>query len=109
MLSAAPTNVSLTMPTMRTSIWWSICAKSLPISRRRLRPAKSTLRHPKQLHLGRIARFWWGLIINELVLNAGRYAYPDSPDGTIWVRLLLQPDKQQVLISVRDEGVGLPP
>ena len=49
-----------------------------------------------------------GLIINELVLNAGRYAYPDSADGMIWVRVMRQPDKRQVLISVRDEGIGLP-
>jgi two-component sensor histidine kinase len=50
-----------------------------------------------------------GLIINELVSNAGKYAYPDCPSGTIWVRLLLQSDNQAILMSVRDEGVGLPP
>ncbi|HUN98708.1 MAG TPA: histidine kinase dimerization/phosphoacceptor domain -containing protein [Bradyrhizobium sp.] len=49
-----------------------------------------------------------GLIINELVSNAGKHAYPDRPSGTIWVRVLLQSDKQTVLISVRDEGVGFP-
>jgi two-component sensor histidine kinase len=49
-----------------------------------------------------------GLIITELVSNAGKYAYPDCPDGPIWVRVLLQSDKQAILISVRDEGVGLP-
>lgn len=49
-----------------------------------------------------------GLIINELVSNAGKYAYPDRPSGTIWVRVLLQSGKQTVLISVRDEGVGFP-
>jgi two-component sensor histidine kinase len=46
------------------------------------------------------------LVINELVLNAGKYAYPDSPGGAIWVRVA-QMDKS-VLVSVRDEGVGLP-
>jgi two-component sensor histidine kinase len=50
-----------------------------------------------------------GLIINELVWNAGKYAYPDRPGGSIWVRVLLQSDDQTILISVRDEGVGLPP
>jgi hypothetical protein len=49
-----------------------------------------------------------GLIINELVSNAGKHAYPDRPSGTIWVRVLLQSDKQTILISVRDEGVGFP-
>ena len=48
-----------------------------------------------------------GLILNELVSNAGKYAYPDCPGGSIWVRLV-QPDNKSVLVSVRDEGVGLP-
>ena len=50
-----------------------------------------------------------GLIITELVSNAGKYAYPDSSGGSIWVQALPQADKQAILISVRDEGVGLPP
>jgi two-component sensor histidine kinase len=49
-----------------------------------------------------------GLIINELVANAGKYAYPDSPGGLIWVRLF-QSEKNSILVSVRDEGAGLPP
>lgn len=48
-----------------------------------------------------------GLIINELVSNAGKYAYVGCPAGTIWVRFT-QSDKNEVLVSVRDEGVGLP-
>ena len=48
-----------------------------------------------------------GLIINELVSNAGKYAYVDCSGGTIWVRLI-QTDKNAILISVRDEGTGLP-
>ena len=50
-----------------------------------------------------------GLIVNELVSNAGKYAYPDRPSGTIWVRVLLQLDNQAIVMSVQDEGVGLPP
>jgi two-component sensor histidine kinase len=49
-----------------------------------------------------------GLIVNELATNAGKYAYPDCPGGPIQVRALLQKDQQSLLISVRDEGVGLP-
>ena len=49
-----------------------------------------------------------GLIINELVANAGKYAYPDCSGGLIWVRLF-QSDKNSILVSVRDEGAGLPP
>jgi two-component sensor histidine kinase len=47
------------------------------------------------------------LIINELVLNAGKYAYPDCPEGSIWVQLVRM-EKNSVLVSVRDEGIGLP-
>ena len=50
-----------------------------------------------------------GLIITELVSNAGKYAYPDGSGGSIWIQALPQADKQAILISVRDEGVGLPP
>ena len=49
-----------------------------------------------------------GLIINELVTNSGKHAYPDRPGGLIWVRALTQRDGQTILISVRDEGVGWP-
>jgi two-component sensor histidine kinase len=48
-----------------------------------------------------------GLIINELVANAGKHAYPDCPGGLIWVRLF-RSDKNSIFISVRDEGAGLP-
>jgi two-component sensor histidine kinase len=49
-----------------------------------------------------------GLTVTELVSNAGKYAYPDG-GGAIWITAQVQPDEQTILISVRDEGVGLPP
>ena len=48
-----------------------------------------------------------GLIINELVTNAGKYAYPDRPGGPIWVTVA-EIEKRVVALSIRDEGVGLP-
>ncbi|MFZ0425605.1 MAG: histidine kinase dimerization/phosphoacceptor domain -containing protein [Xanthobacteraceae bacterium] len=48
-----------------------------------------------------------GLIVNELVSNAGRYAYPGRPGGLISVRLL-RADVEAIRVSVWDEGVGLP-
>jgi len=48
------------------------------------------------------------LIANELVSNAGKYAYPKRPGETIWVEVA-QPDENNVSVSVRDGGVGLPP
>jgi two-component sensor histidine kinase len=50
-----------------------------------------------------------GLIITELVSNAGKYAYPDRSGGPIWVQVQRQSDEKAILISVRDEGRGLPP
>ena len=47
------------------------------------------------------------LIINELVTNAAKYAYPDRSGGPIRVRLVPE-GSDAVLVSVRDEGVGLP-
>src|SRR4029077_18293314 len=46
-----------------------------------------------------------GLIITELVSNAGKYAYPDSSGGSIWVQALPQADKQASLLVGGDEGV----
>jgi two-component sensor histidine kinase len=61
---------------------------------------------PKEIQFAADRAILLALIINELVLNAGKYAYPEA-HGAIWVRLV-QEDKTTVLISVGDEGVGLP-
>jgi two-component sensor histidine kinase len=47
------------------------------------------------------------LLVNELITNAAKYAYPAGNCG-VWLTLSRAP-KDNVLISVRDEGVGLPP
>jgi two-component sensor histidine kinase len=47
------------------------------------------------------------LIVNELITNAVKYAY-SGRRGKIWVTLFRSSDLS-VAISVRDEGVGLPP
>lgn len=49
-----------------------------------------------------------GLILNELVTNAGKYAYPGNTGGPIWVAVA-QIEDSAVSVSIRDEGVGLPP
>ena len=46
------------------------------------------------------------LLVNELITNAAKYAYP-AGNCRVWVTLSRMP-KDDVLISVRDEGVGLP-
>jgi two-component sensor histidine kinase len=70
-------------------------------------PCKIELDAPKEIQFAADRAILVGLIINELVSNAGKYAYPDCPGGSIWVRLA-QPDNNSVLVSVHDEGVGLP-
>lgn len=47
------------------------------------------------------------LIVNELVSNAGKYAYPGRSEGPIWVEVVRK-DERAIQVSVRDEGVGLP-
>jgi two-component sensor histidine kinase len=48
-----------------------------------------------------------GLIINELITNAYKYAFPGEMSGTIWVKLL--PDTtDKYCIVICDDGIGLP-
>jgi two-component sensor histidine kinase len=70
-------------------------------------PCKVQLEAPEEIQFAADRAILVALIINEMVLNAGKYAYPDPADGCIWVRLV-RTDKNFVLVSVRDEGIGLP-
>lgn len=62
---------------------------------------------PAEIRLATDRAILVALIVNELVLNAAKYAYPDHAGGSIWVQLV-QAGKRTFSISVRDEGVGLP-
>jgi len=48
-----------------------------------------------------------GLIINELVSNALKHAFPDKNRGDVWIDIHARPDGQYVL-QVRDNGGGIP-
>jgi two-component sensor histidine kinase len=48
-----------------------------------------------------------GLIVNELVTNAFKYAFPDGRDGTVAVTLA-RPDNF-IKVEVSDNGIGCPP
>ena len=48
-----------------------------------------------------------GLILNELVTNALRYAYPDGKAGEVEVALKETPSGL-VTLTVSDQGIGLP-
>jgi two-component sensor histidine kinase len=46
-----------------------------------------------------------GLIINEIISNSLKYAFPDNRDGIIFVNLTV--NKRIVKIEVGDNGVGI--
>jgi two-component sensor histidine kinase len=71
-------------------------------------PCQIQLDAPEAIQFAADRSILVGLIVNELVSNAGKYAYPDGSGGPIQVRAVLQTGQQSMLISVRDEGVGLP-
>lgn len=55
-----------------------------------------------------------GLIVNELLTNAFKYAFPDSKEGNIWVSYVKINEKEKTgseirCLTVRDDGIGLPP
>ncbi|WPP48732.1 histidine kinase dimerization/phosphoacceptor domain -containing protein [Catalinimonas niigatensis] len=48
-----------------------------------------------------------GLIINEAITNAFKYAFPEERPGTVQVSLL-QKDDTSYALTIEDDGVGLP-
>ena len=70
-------------------------------------PCEVHFEAPEEIQFAADRAILVALIINELVSNAGKYAYPGCNGGEIWVRLV-QTDKNSILISVHDEGIGLP-
>lgn len=50
-----------------------------------------------------------GLLLSELVTNSLKHAFPEGRGGEIAVEMQDAPDGQGLLISVTDNGCGLPP
>jgi Signal transduction histidine kinase len=50
-----------------------------------------------------------GLIISELFSNSLKYAFPEGRVGEIKVSLKQETDDQRFVLTVADDGVGLPP
>jgi two-component sensor histidine kinase/DNA-binding NarL/FixJ family response regulator len=48
-----------------------------------------------------------GLIVNELIANALEHAFIKQESGNIWLNLL-QEAKGQIILTIKDDGVGLP-
>ncbi|MDX2099274.1 MAG: histidine kinase dimerization/phosphoacceptor domain -containing protein, partial [Leptolyngbyaceae cyanobacterium bins.59] len=49
-----------------------------------------------------------GMIINELISNALKYAFPQRDQGDIWLNFRVNA-VQQLTLTIQDNGVGLPP
>ncbi|MET0379953.1 MAG: PAS domain S-box protein [Spongiibacteraceae bacterium] len=49
-----------------------------------------------------------GLIINELIANALKHAFPDQRSGKIHIALNLE-TQNSVVLTVSDDGIGMPP
>ncbi len=49
-----------------------------------------------------------GLIVNELVTNALKYAFPEARSGRIVIELQ-EREKRRLVLTVSDNGIGLPP
>lgn len=60
------------------------------------------------VHLGIDTAVPCGLILNELISNALKYAFPDGQSGGITISLQTDGEKQ-VCLSIADDGIGLPP
>ena len=76
-------------------------------------PFKIHFEAPEKIEFAADRAILVGLVITELVSNAGKYAYPNCSEGSIWVRILQSDkndknEKNAIFVSVRDDGVGLP-
>ncbi len=49
-----------------------------------------------------------GLIVNELVSNSMKYAFVDRTSGNIRIRLIQQEDNEAYVLTIADDGIGLP-
>jgi two-component sensor histidine kinase len=60
---------------------------------------------PLQLHTDTAIPL--GMILNELISNALKYAFKNREHGSIWV--VLKKNNQELLLQVKDDGIGIPP
>lgn len=49
-----------------------------------------------------------GLIINELVSNALKYAFPENRKNDGYILISLKRDKENICLTIADNGIGLP-
>jgi two-component sensor histidine kinase len=61
----------------------------------------------EQISLGIDQAIPCGLIVNELVTNSLKYAFPDSQQGQVTIQFKID-ERQQLHLNVGDTGVGFP-
>ncbi|BAV07576.1 Two-component sensor histidine kinase, contains HisKA and HATPase domains [Filimonas lacunae] len=49
-----------------------------------------------------------GLILNEAITNVFKYAFPGKKEGNIYISFTHNSENDQVVLTVRDDGTGLP-
>jgi two-component sensor histidine kinase len=47
-----------------------------------------------------------GLLLNELITNSLKYAFPNGRTGKIWITLV--PEESNIVLTVGDDGIGIP-
>jgi PAS domain S-box-containing protein len=62
--------------------------------------------HADEVRLGIEAAMPCGLLVNELVSNALKHAYPDDRRGTVVISLRLERAGAELCLEVADDGVG---
>jgi two-component sensor histidine kinase len=72
-----------------------------------MQECKLSLEVPEGILLSATRAIPLALIINELVTNAAKYAYPGNGGGPVWVKIV-ENENGNVVVSIRDEGVGMP-
>lgn len=48
----------------------------------------------------------YGLIVNELISNSLKYAFPSGKEGEIWIELSYE-NEHDFLLIIRDNGIGI--
>lgn len=72
-----------------------------------IRPGKITMHAGiEELNLHTDTAIPLGMILNELISNALKYAFRGREEGDIWV--VMKRREQELLLQVKDNGVGLP-
>ncbi|GAB6088551.1 hypothetical protein JCM12856_01440 [Spirochaeta dissipatitropha] len=52
--------------------------------------------------------FYLGILINELLTNSVKYAFPDERYGNIYIRSYFDETEKMAYLQIKDDGIGFP-